>query len=107
MTGGSTSRSFTPPFSGDAVLYLVDAAGHAGAASGTRTTYSDTSLTANTSYSYRVRAVDAAGNLSAYSNVASATTPGTDYAAADSARHIDRDGGRRQPDQSELGGVSG
>jgi hypothetical protein len=29
VTGG-TSRSFTPPFGGDAVLYLVDAAGHAG-----------------------------------------------------------------------------
>lgn len=38
------------------------------------TTYSDTGLTASTSYSYRVRATDAAGNLGAYSNVASATT---------------------------------
>ena len=28
MAGGSHSQSFTPPFSGDAVLYLVDAAGH-------------------------------------------------------------------------------
>jgi hypothetical protein len=28
MSGGSHSQSFTPPFSGDAVLYLVDAAGH-------------------------------------------------------------------------------
>src|SRR5947208_15208922 len=40
-------------------------------------TYSDTGLGANTSYSYRVRATDAAENLSAYSNVASATTPET------------------------------
>jgi chitodextrinase len=40
----------------------------------TTTTYSDTGLTASTSYSYRVRATDAAGNLSGYSNVASATT---------------------------------
>jgi chitodextrinase len=40
----------------------------------TSTTFSDTGLTANTSYSYRVRATDAAGNLSAYSNIASATT---------------------------------
>src|SRR5439155_23044407 len=39
------------------------------------TTYSDTGLGANTSYSYRVRATDAAGNPSGYSNVASATTP--------------------------------
>ena len=38
------------------------------------TTYNDTGLTAGTSYSYRVRATDAAGNLSSYSNVTSATT---------------------------------
>src|SRR5207302_3857460 len=37
-------------------------------------TYSDTGLGANTSYSYRVRATDAAGNPSGYSEVASATT---------------------------------
>ena len=39
------------------------------------TTYNDTGLAVNTSYSYRVRATDAAGNLSPYSNGASATTP--------------------------------
>ena len=44
------------------------------AAPGTGTTYSDTGLAAGTSYSYRVRATDAAGNLSLYSNTASATT---------------------------------
>ena len=38
------------------------------------TSYSDSALSASTSYSYRVRASDAAGNLSSYSNVASATT---------------------------------
>ncbi|MCG3111308.1 MAG: fibronectin type III domain-containing protein [Candidatus Manganitrophus sp. SB1] len=37
--------------------------------------YNDTGLTAGTSYSYRVQATDVAGNLSAYSNIASATTP--------------------------------
>ena len=42
------------------------------------TTYNDTGLTAGTSYSYRVRATDAAGNLSPYSNVASATTQSPD-----------------------------
>jgi RHS repeat-associated protein len=42
----------------------------------TTTTFADTGLTAATSYSYRVRAADGAGNLSAYSNVASATTAG-------------------------------
>jgi hypothetical protein len=29
IASGSPSQSFTPPFSGDAVLYLMDAAGHA------------------------------------------------------------------------------
>ena len=38
------------------------------------TTYSDTALTANTLYNYRIRAVGAAGT-SGYSNVASLTTP--------------------------------
>jgi len=42
----------------------------------TGTSVSDTGLLAMTSYSYRVRAADAAGNLSAYSNVASAATQG-------------------------------
>jgi len=41
------------------------------------TSFSNTGLAAATSYSYRVRAVDAAGNLGGYSNVASATTTGT------------------------------
>src|SRR5262249_39901943 len=43
----------------------------------TGTTFSDTGLTASTSYSYRVRATDAANNLSTYSNTASATTTAT------------------------------
>jgi hypothetical protein len=42
--------------------------------SGTATTYNDTGLVGSTSYSYRVEATDAAGNLSAFSNTASATT---------------------------------
>ncbi|HET7132567.1 MAG TPA: fibronectin type III domain-containing protein, partial [Gammaproteobacteria bacterium] len=41
----------------------------------TGTAFSDTGRTASTSYSYRVRARDAAGNFSTYSVVASATTP--------------------------------
>ena len=36
--------------------------------------FNDTGLTANTSYRYRVRATDAAGNLGAYSRLAGATT---------------------------------
>jgi len=45
------------------------------APAGTAATFADTTVAASTSYSYRVRATDAAGNLSAYSNTASATTP--------------------------------
>ena len=44
----------------------------------TGTTFNNTGLAAGTSYSYRVRAADAAGNLSGYSGVQSATTPAPD-----------------------------
>ncbi|MFF2482761.1 discoidin domain-containing protein [Paenibacillus sp. NPDC058071] len=40
----------------------------------TGTSYSDTGLSASTAYSYTVKAVDAAGNVSGNSNTASATT---------------------------------
>jgi chitodextrinase len=43
-------------------------------ATSSSTTFSDTGLLSGTSYSYRVRATDAAGNLSGYSNVSTATT---------------------------------
>jgi len=43
----------------------------------TVTNYADTGLAVNTTYRYRVRAVDGAGNLSAYSNIASAATTDT------------------------------
>jgi len=63
------------------------------------TSFSDTGLTASTSYSYRVRAVDAAGNAGALSNTGSATTqagadttppsaPGTLTATAASATQV-------------------
>lgn len=42
---------------------------------GAVTSYSDTSLQPSTSYSYRIRANDAAGNIGPYANVTSATTP--------------------------------
>ena len=41
----------------------------------TATGFNNTGLSAGTSYSYRVRATDAAGNLSAYSSVATSSTP--------------------------------
>ena len=42
---------------------------------GTATSFKDTTVTASNTYSYQVRATDAAGNLSPYTNVADATTP--------------------------------
>ena len=44
----------------------------------TGTSYKDTSVSPSTSYSYRVRASDAAGNLSSYSNIVGASTPTPD-----------------------------
>ena len=41
----------------------------------TDTAYSDESVAASSTYAYRVRAVDAAGNTGPYSNTATATTP--------------------------------
>src|SRR5712664_3117740 len=61
--------------------YLLERCQNAGCtnfaqiATPTGTSYSDTGLQASTSYSYRVRATDSAGNLSGYSIPASATTP--------------------------------
>ena len=43
---------------------------------------SDPGLTAGTSYRYQVRAIDASGNLSGYSNIASATTTSSSYITA-------------------------
>jgi fibronectin type 3 domain-containing protein len=45
------------------------------------TSFNDTTLSAGTSYSYRVRATDAATNLGAYSSVATATTTAPDTQA--------------------------
>src|SRR2546428_10974157 len=62
------------------------------------TTYNDTGLAAATSYSYRVRATDAAGNLSGYSITARATTlagPGTTPPTAPS--HLPRAAASRSP----------
>jgi chitodextrinase len=43
----------------------------------TSTSYTDSGLAMSTTYTYRVRATDAAGNLSGYSGSASATTDAT------------------------------
>jgi chitodextrinase len=44
---------------------------------GAVTSYADTTVAPTTQYTYEVRALDAAGNRSQFSNSASATTPGT------------------------------
>src|SRR5206468_1532274 len=60
--------------------YLIERCQGAGCSSfaqiatATTTTFNNTGLVASTSYSYRVRATDAASNLSAFSSNASATT---------------------------------
>lgn len=51
--------------------------GFAQIATPTAATFNDTGLTPSTSYSYRVRANDAAGNNSGYSNTATASTSAT------------------------------
>ena len=49
------------------------------------TAFTDPGLAASTTYRYQVRAVDAAGNLSAYSSIATATTPAGGDTTAPSA----------------------
>ncbi|HEX2782817.1 MAG TPA: LamG-like jellyroll fold domain-containing protein [Ilumatobacteraceae bacterium] len=126
ITGGASAQSFTPPFSGDAVLYVYDSslgvadtqaptvptgltaaaasaaqvnlawsastddrsvAGYRVVRNGTQiavttnTSYQDTSLTSQTSYTYTVAAFDAANNQSAASLPATATTTAADTVA--------------------------
>ena len=68
-----------------------------------KTSYSDTSTSAGTSYSYRVRATDAAGNAGPYSNAATITTPAdtppTDNPPGPGPLHVDPTG-RYLVDQS-------
>jgi len=68
---GGSSQTFTAPFSGDAVLYLVDAAKES---IQPQVAYRDTDLNSGMGYCYRLRATDAAGNLSPYSEVTCAIT---------------------------------
>jgi hypothetical protein len=58
----------------------------------TGTSYSDTTTGPDTSYSYRVRAEDAAGNTGDYSNSASATTPTATAPAGPGPLHVDPTG---------------
>ena len=76
------------------MLYLVDSAGHAGAAAAPQTWYSVTGLGPGT-YRYRVRATDAAGNPGPYSNIAGATIQSLGHAAADGSGRPDCDDARQ------------
>ena len=66
----------------------------------TATSYSDTGLAPSTAYSYTVKAVDAAGNLSAASNTASATTLAAADTTPPSARHEPR--GHRAASSTQI-----
>jgi chitodextrinase len=68
-TGGTISGYLVERCSGPACANFTQIA------TLTATTYNNTGLSASTSYSYRVRATDAAGNFSPYSSAATASTP--------------------------------
>ena len=69
----------------------------------TGTTFNDTGLSAATTYRYRVRAADAAGNLSGYT--ADPERDDAGHAGADGADWPDGDGRLREPDRPRLDGV--
>src|SRR5262245_57180055 len=89
--------------------YLVERCQGAGCSSFTQiatatgTSYKDTGLSASTSYSYRVRGTDAAGNLSPYSNTASATTSASATQGLVAAFGFDEGSGRTVTDASGNG----
>ena len=70
----------------------------------TATTFNDTGLTASTTYSYTVSAVDAAGNTSTPSGAVSATTAAAD---TQSAVPADRSGRHRRVEHPDQPGVDG
>jgi glucose/arabinose dehydrogenase len=74
-------------------------------ASPTGTAYTDTGLSPNTTYRYRVRAIDAAANLSGYSNIAGTTTQagGSGPPGLVAAYAFDEGGGTTATDASGNG----
>ena len=82
VSGTQVNLIWTPSMDNIAVAqYQVEHCQNAGCTdfaqvgTSTGTSYSDTGLTPDATYNYRVRATDGAGNLSGYSNTATATTP--------------------------------
>jgi IPT/TIG domain/Chitobiase/beta-hexosaminidase C-terminal domain/Fibronectin type III domain len=69
--GGTVSQYFVERCQGPGCTTFVQIGTSAG------TAYADTGLISGASYTYRVLALDVAGNKSPYSNLASATTQGT------------------------------
>ena len=69
----------------------------------TTTTYNNTGLAASTSYSYRVRATDAAGNLSGYSGIGDRHH--AHYTGYDGTQCADEPGGGRDHDQCDQSHV--
>ncbi|MEV4470665.1 glycosyl hydrolase family 18 protein [Nonomuraea salmonea] len=76
VTGGSVTLAWNASTDNVAVTGYEVYRGGTLVATVTGTTYTDTGLNANTSYSYTVRARDAAGNRSGTSNSVTATTTG-------------------------------
>src|SRR5258707_439235 len=74
-TGGTISQYLIERCTGAACSNFVQVGTSA------TTTFSNTGLLGSTTYSYRVRATDAANNLSAYSNTTSATTAAPTFTA--------------------------
>ena len=74
-----------------------------GTTNGSTVTYKDTTVAASTSYSYRVRATDAAANLSSYSNTATATTPTPDTTPPAQPGDVVGDGGLDRRGRPVLG----
>ena len=69
----------------------------------TATSFSDTGLAPSTTYRYQVRAVDAAGNLSGYSSIATATTPAAaDTTAPSAPTGLSATARQHDPDRPEL-----
>jgi chitodextrinase len=72
----------------------------------TATSFSDTGLTGSTSYSYRVRATDAAGNLSNYSSTATTSTPASTVAVTISPKRAALTTGQTQTFSATVTGSS-